>query len=248
MTHDMELVKDDPGLRCVVHDRVPERLPHVNRRQLDAGTLFLAQRLEKQVDVSLFSAFTTDPDRALPIQVTDDDPVVMSFTDGDLINTDGPGCRQARQDYLILYVQLIEIFHRAVVQAFHLGDCLVRHISAQLAHMHGKTLRIARVICQPVKMFYMHAGAPQTTDTTAFKQQVDSPPGNGEVSYPQHLLVVTSSTPLTTVRTDGRFSRLLSWITRAYRSPNLPTNFDATVKPGNANSARVDLGFFMALA
>ena len=83
------------------HDRVAERLPHIHRRQLDAGTLFLAQRLEKQIDVSLFSAFTTDPDRTLPIQVTDDDPVVMSFADGDLINTDGPGCRQARQVNLL---------------------------------------------------------------------------------------------------------------------------------------------------
>jgi hypothetical protein len=50
------------------------------------------------------------------------------------------------------------------------------------------------------------------------------------------------------VATDGCFFRLLSWITRAYRSPNLPTNFDEAVKPGNANSARIDLGFFMALA
>ena len=115
MAHDMELVIDDACIRCVFHDRVAERLPHIHRRQLDAGALFLAQRLEKQIDVSLFSAFTTDPDRTLPIQVTDDDPVVMSFADGDLINTDGPGCRQARQVNLLLHVQLIEIFHRAVV-------------------------------------------------------------------------------------------------------------------------------------
>ena len=94
MAHDMELVKYDPGLRCVVHDRVAEWLPHVHRRQLDAGTLFLAQGLEKQVGVSLFAAFTTDPDRTPPIQVTDDDPIVMSFADGDLINTDGSRCRQ----------------------------------------------------------------------------------------------------------------------------------------------------------
>ena len=248
MAHDMELVIDDACIRCVFHDRVAERLPHIHRRQLDAGTLFLAQRLEKQIDVSLFSAFTTDPDRTLPIQVTDDDPVVMSFADGDLINTDGPGCRQARQVNLLLHVQLIEIFHRAVVQAFHLGNSLVRHIPAQLAHMHGKALRIARVVCQPVKMFYMHAAAPRTSDTPAFELQVDSPSGNRQVSYPQHLLVVTPAAALTTVTTDGCFFRRLSWITRAYRSPNLPTNFDEALKPGNANSARIDFGFFMASA
>ena len=95
-------------------------------------------------------------------------------------------------------------------------------------------------------MFYMHAGAPRTTDTPAFELQVDAPSGNREVSYPQHLLVVTPPAPLTTVRTDGCFFRLASWINRAYRSPNLPTNFDEAVKPGNANSARIDLGCFMA--
>ena len=158
------------------------------------------------------------------------------------------GCRQARQVNLLLHVQLIEIFHRAVVQAFHLGNSLVRHIPAQLAHMHGKALRIARVVCQPVKMFYMHAAAPRTSDTPAFELQVDSPSGNRQVSYPQHLLVVTPAAALTTVTTDGCFFRRLSWITRAYRSPNLPTNFDEALKPGNANSARIDFGFFMASA
>jgi len=37
-------------------------------------------------------------------------------------------------------------------------------------------------------------------------------------------------------------------MTRAYRSPNTPTNFDAAVKPGKAKSDRIDVGFFMALA
>ncbi len=57
----------------------------------------------------------------------------LSFANGDFINTDGSGCWQARQIYLLLHVLAIEIFHRAVVQAFHLGDGLVRHIPTQLA-------------------------------------------------------------------------------------------------------------------
>jgi hypothetical protein len=53
---------------------------------------------------------------------------------------------------------------------------------------------------------------------------------------------------VSTMTADGCFFRRLSWITRAYRSPNTPTNFDDAVKPGNANNARIDLGFFMPLA
>ena len=245
MAHDVELVEDNPGIGRILQHGVPEGLPHVHGRPFDAGTLFLAQGAEKQIDVSLFSAFTPDPDGAAPIQVTDDNPVVMSFADGDLIDTDGPGCWQSRQVHLLLHVKLIQILYRAVVQAFHLGDGLVRHIPAQCAHLHGKALGIARVLCQPVQVFYMHAGAPRTTNSPAFKFHVDSPSSDREITYPQGLLVVTPPASVTTVRTDGCFFRFLSWMTRAYRSPNTPTNLDLATKPGNEKSARIVLGFFM---
>jgi len=92
----------------------------------------------------------------------------------------------------------------------------------------------------------MHAVAPWAVDTPAFELQVDAPAGNREISYSQDFFVVSPPAPVSTVRTDSCFFRLLSWMTRAYRSPNKPTNFDAAVKPGNAKSARIDLGFFIA--
>ena len=42
--------------------------------------------------------------------------------------------------HLLLHVELIEILHRAMVQALHVGDRLVRHVPAQLAHLQGKAL------------------------------------------------------------------------------------------------------------
>jgi len=134
------------------------------------------------------------------------------------------------------------------VQAFHLGHRLVRHIPAQLAHLQGKALRITRIVGQPVKMLYMHAVAPRTTDPPAFELQIDAPSGHRQIADPQELLVVTPAAAVATTRTDGCFFRLLSWITRAYRSPNTPSNFDAAVNPRNTNSARIDLGFFMVIA
>ena len=244
----MELVEYDPGIRGVLHHRIPERFPHVHGRQFDVGALFLAQRLEKQVDVGLLATLATDPDRTLPVQVTDNDPVVMPLANGDLINTDGPGCRQSRQVNLLLHVELVEIFHRAMVQALHLGNSLVRHVPAQFAYMHGKALGIARIICQPVKILYMHAATPRAIDTPAFKLQVDPPTGNREIPYPQDLLFVTSPAAVSTARTDRGFFRLLSWTTRAYRSPKTPLNREVATKPGNMNSERIDLVSFMRLA
>ena len=134
------------------------------------------------------------------------------------------------------------------MQPLHLGDRLVRHIAAQLAHMHRKALGVAWVLCQPVEMLYMHAATPRAIDTPAFKLQVDSPTGNREIPYPQDLLVVTSPAAVSTARTDRGFFRRLSWMTRAYRSPKTPLNREAATKPGNVNSERIDLGFFMRLA
>jgi len=62
---------------------------------------------------------------------------------------------------LLAHVKLVELFDGAVVQAIEFGNCLVRHVAAELAHMQGKALRIARVAGQPVEAFYMHAAAPR---------------------------------------------------------------------------------------
>lgn len=142
---------------------------------------------------------------------------------------------------------LVEIFYRTVVRTSYLGDGLVWYIPAQLTHMQGKALCIVRVLCQPVKMFYVHAVAPRTTNTPALKLQADSPSGHRESAYSQDLLVVP---PGIGVHSANRrlFFRRLSGMTRAYRSANTPINFDVVVKPGKAKSARIDVGFFMALA
>jgi len=46
----MKLVEDDPGIRGVFQYRIPEWPPHVHGRQFDVSALFLAQRLEEQVE------------------------------------------------------------------------------------------------------------------------------------------------------------------------------------------------------
>jgi hypothetical protein len=114
--------------------------------------------------------------------------------------------------------------------------------------MHNEALRIARILGQPVKMFYMHTVTPGTTNPPTFELQVDSPSGNREIAYAKSLLVITPPAAMSTVQTNGCFFRLLSWMTRAYRSPKTPNNFDEAVKPGKAKSARIDSGGFIAFS
>jgi hypothetical protein len=110
------------------------------------------------------------------------------------------------------------------VQALHLGDSFVRHITAQLTHLHGKALRIARVLRQPVQMLYMHAAAPRAVDMPAVKLQfVDPPASNREIPHLQDSFVVTSPAAVTTVRTEGCFFRLLS-LTNHFSVPDNEQN------------------------
>jgi hypothetical protein len=94
----------------------------------------------------------------------------------------------------------------------------------------------------------MYATAPRTVDTPAFELQVDTPASNREIPHLQDSFVVSSPAAVTTMRTEGCFFRLLSLMTRAYRSPNTPLIREAATKPGNVNSERIDWGFFMRLA
>ena len=69
---------------------------HMSMAASSMCALFFAQRLEKQVDVGFFAPLAADPDGAFAIQVADDDAVVVPLADRDLVDTDGPGCRQSR--------------------------------------------------------------------------------------------------------------------------------------------------------
>jgi hypothetical protein len=59
---------------------------------------------------------------------------------------------------------------------------------------------------------------------------------------------LTPPAAMYTVQTNGCFFRLLSWMTRAYRSAKTPNNFHEVVKPGKAKSARIDSRRFIAFS
>jgi len=193
VAHDVELVEDDTGIGDVAGDRVAEWLPHVHHGQFDMGSLFRPQISEKAVEVGLLAALAANPDRTAAFQVADNDPVVVALADGDLVNADGPRGGPAGALHLLLHVELIEVLDRAMVQALHVGDRLVRHVAAQLAHMQGKALGVARVLCQPVEVLYMHATAPRTVDAPALELQVDAQAGNREVAHAADAFIVTAS-------------------------------------------------------
>jgi len=88
----------------------------------------------------------------------------------------------------------------------------------------------------------MHAVTPWTTNPPAFDLQIDAPSGNREIALTEEPL--GRNDPASDVHNafNWLFFCLWNWMTRAYRSPNTPTNFDDAVKPGKAKRARIDRG------
>ncbi len=150
--------------------------------------------------------------------------------------------------HLLPHVDLVEVLHRAVVQALQLGHRLVRHLPAERADVHRVPLREARVLRQPVEPLYVHATAPSTVDAPALELDVDPPPGHREVASAVRPLVVTAPRAQAALSASRSFFRRRSTMTRAYRSPNTPTSCDRATKPGNENSARMDPGAFTVAA
>jgi hypothetical protein len=73
--------------------------------------------------------------------------------------------------------------------------------------------------------------------------------GFREITHPQDpFAVIILPTALTSLQTYGCFFYRLSFMMRAYRLPNTPFNYAAATKPCNANSERIDPGFFMLIA
>lgn len=209
VAHDVELVEDDSRLWCMAHERGTKGLPHVHRGELDARRLVRAQCGEEEVHVSLGAALAADPDRPPPVEVADDDAVVVSLPDGDLVHADCPRRGQSGAGDLLLHVDRIEVLDRAVVEALRLGHRhrRVGHLAAERAHVHGEALSEARVLRQPVEALYVHAAAPRAVDPPAFELDVDPQPARREVAGAAGALVVATAAPVSTLRAACRFFR-----------------------------------------
>jgi hypothetical protein len=95
MTHDVELVEQDRGLRRLVPGDVAERLPHVHHGKPDLAALFEPQPGIELRHAGLGAVLAAEPDRPLADEVADHDAVAVTPADGDFVDADRPGPRRA---------------------------------------------------------------------------------------------------------------------------------------------------------
>ena len=95
MPDDMELVEQNRRLRCMRIRRQSKRLPHVHDRQTNAGTLSLAEPDVEPAHARLRAVLAAKPDRRPAQEVTDHDPVGVTFADRYLVDADRLRTRRA---------------------------------------------------------------------------------------------------------------------------------------------------------
>ena len=106
---------------------------------------------------------------------------------------------------LLLQVDPVEVFDRAVVEALRLGHGRVGHLVAECAHMNREALGKARLLCQPVEALYEHVPAPRAMDQKPLELDRDPEPASRKVTGPAGACVVAPAAPVATVRTDCCF-------------------------------------------
>jgi hypothetical protein len=123
-----------------------------------------------------------------------------------------------------------------------LGHRLVGHVATELADVKGEALRVARILRQPVKLFYEHGAAPWAPHAPALELEGDTPVGGPKVADVDGALVIATSAPMAAARAPRRFFRRRRTTTRAKRSPKTPLRREEAMKPGSENRARNVLG------
>ena len=106
---------------------------------------------------------------------------------------------------LLLHVDPVEVFDRAVVEALRLGHRRVGHLAAKRAHMHREALSEAWVRRQPVEVLYEHATAPRAVDPKPLELEVDAEPASREIAGTAGAFVIATAATVSTLRADHRF-------------------------------------------
>jgi hypothetical protein len=202
VAHDVELVEDHARLGCMAPERGATGLPPVHGGELDARRFLGTQRGKEAVHGGFGAALAADPDGPPAVEVANDDAVLVSLPDGDLVHADRPRCGQAGAGDLPLHVDRVEVFDRAVVEALRLGHGRVGHLAAERAHMPREALRETWVLRQPVEARYEHATAPRAVDAPALELDVDPKPASRTVTGTAGAFIIATAAPVATLRAD----------------------------------------------
>src|SRR4030042_2120922 len=179
MPQDMNLIVKDGSLRGTLTRGVFKGFPHVHERKPYPFGFRWSEPFIEELQALLRTVGTPKPDGPPPLQIADDDPVAVTFTDGDLVNADGLGPRIPGTAEFLPHVLLFQGLDRLAVQMQLPGHMLDRGSTATLANVKSKTLCVERIVAQEGKLLLLHLVAPSAQNTPDLQFEVDASVGTG---------------------------------------------------------------------
>jgi len=233
--HHVELVEQDRRLRGVrlLPGGLQERLPHIHDRDLDLLALLGAQPRIEGVHGGLRAVHTPEPDRALPDQIGDHDPVGVPLLDRHLVDADDLRPRGAGTPQLLPHVLLLQLLDRVPVQAQFPGDVPDAGGAASPSHVVGEPLRVEGIVGEEGKRLPFHLPAPFAQDPSDGDLKVHPGVPAGEIPNQAVPVVVEGAVNRSADTAQSFFPLRLSRRIRALGSPKIPRTVEAGRKPGN---------------
>jgi len=232
MPQDVELVEQNAGLRGVARGGEPEGLPHVHHREPEPGRFPGAQPGVELIQARLGAIGPAEPDRPLPDEITDDDPIGVALADRDLVEPDDPGAGRPHAAQLLTHVLLLERLHGVPVQAQFLGHVPDRRGPTTPPHVEGEPLAVEGIVGQEVEPFLFHLATAPAGHPPDLELQVDPPIATGEIADAAWLAVVPAALDPPARPTRRFFDRRVSVMMRARGSPKMPVTVGLGRNPG----------------
>src|SRR3972149_3369421 len=157
----------------------------------------------------------------------------MSLADRDLIDADRTGAGGTCFRQLRLHVLLLQRLDRVPVHVQLLGNVLDRALPATPSHIVGESLRIERIVRQPLQTLPLHSPTTPAIHPPDFHLQVDPLIPAGQTPPPASPPVIPPRLDSPTAPARRFFERRINGMTRALGSPNTPLTVAPGRNPGN---------------
>lgn len=218
----MELIVKDSSLRGMLARSVFKGFPHIHHCKPYPFDSLGSEPFIEELQALLRTVGPPKPDGPSPLQIADDDPVAVTLTDGDLVNTDGLGPGISSTTEFFPHVLLFQSLDRLAVQMQLPGNIFNRGSTATLAHIIGKSLGVERIVGQEGELLLLHLAAPSAQNTSDFQVEEDARVAAGEVADPADLAIVKGPMDCAASSADCFFCRRVNRMTRALGSPKIP--------------------------
>jgi hypothetical protein len=174
------------------------------------------------------------PDRPAALQVADDNAVVVTFADRDLVYADHFGSWRAGARQLRDHVLHVQLFDRVPMEVELFRHILDRSLTATPADKERKALGVEPIVGQELELLAFHFAGRPATYAPHFELEVYARVAAREVAYATDRAVVPAVMQASTTTAARFFKRRLSLMMRAFGSPKMPRTVASGLNPGNA--------------